>query len=813
MRSPDARLTRAGLTLFFVFIFALASAFAQSLVSGIVTDPSGAVVQNAQMTVMKQGKEIATGKTGSDGRYSISAAVDGRCDLRVTAASFATLSRPIDIHDGAPVRLDLILKLDKLSQEVTVAATGVPVLQKNIGSAVTVLEEDQFQHTRDLEEALRLIPGAQVTQTGQAGGATSLFLRGGNSDANKVLIDGISVNDIGGAVNLANFASAGIQRVEVLGGPNGATYGADAMAGVVSLSTPHGTTPLPEVSYLGEGGNFATYHQEGTLSGRFHPFDYFADYSRFDSANGIARNEYHDGTLSGNFGWALNAATELRATVHHDDVASGQPNALLLYGIADNAKQANEDSYAGVTLDNQTTERWHNSVRYGLVRLRALSSDFSPTGIPQTDGDGDLLGYLGAPVTIRGANGYVVSGQAQYQYVETYPNFYATSTDRDFVAAQSDYRFNPHLVGLFGFKYEDERGYSGSPATSIDRGIYDYTVQVSGDLFGRLHYVAGSGLEKNELFGFAATPRAAVAYDFVRGSGAVTKLRASFGKGIKEPALSDQESSLYALLAALNDGQQLISQYHVGQIGAENSRSYDGGVDEVFADGRSKLSLTLFHSEYTNGIEYIPQQGLTELGVPAPVVAQATYGSTVNSQAFRAQGVELSGERQIAGGWFVRGGYTYLDAVVQRSFSSDALGPSFNPNFPAVPIGVYSPLVGARPFRRAPHTGYFGVSYERGRFSGLFTGTLVSRRDDSDFLAYDANYEGTLLLPNRNLDPGYERLNLALNYAATRRITVFTSLQNLLSQSQSEAFGYPALPFTFRSGVKISFGGESWKWR
>jgi iron complex outermembrane receptor protein/vitamin B12 transporter len=304
-----------------------------------------------------------------------------------------------------------------------------------------------------------------------------------------------------------------------------------------------------------------------------------------------------------------------------------------------------------------------------------------------------------------------------------------------------------------------------------------------------------------------------VAYDFVRGSGAVTKLRASFGKGIKEPALSDQESSLYALLAALNHGQQLISQYHVGQIGAENSRSYDGGVDEVFADGRSKLSLTLFHSEYTNGIEYIPQQGLTELGVPAPVVAQATYGATVNSQAFRAQGVELSGERQIAGGWFVRGGYTYLDAVVQRSFSSDALGPSFNPNFPAVPIGVYSPLVGARPFRRAPHTGYFGVSYERGRFSGLFTGTLVSRRDDSDFLAYDANYEGTLLLPNRNLDPGYERLNLALNYAATRRITMFTSLQNLLSQSQSEAFGYPALPFTFRSGVKISFGGESWKWR
>jgi vitamin B12 transporter len=815
MRRMDARLTPACLILFFVTGMALGTALAQSRIEGSVTDQSGAVIQDAQVTVLQQGREIASGKTGSDGRYSIGVPALGRYEIQASAPSFAALARTVEIRDAVPLQLGFVMKLDRLSQQVTVTATGLPTLGKNVGSAVSVLSDDQFQHSRDIQDALRLIPGAQVTQTGQAGGQTSLYIRGGNDDANKVLIDGISVNDIGGAVNFGNLASAGIQRLEVLGGPNGATYGADAMAGVVSLSTPQGTTPLPQLDYLGEGGNFGTYHQEGTLSGRAQPFDYFADYSRFDSANSIARNEYHNGTFSGNFGWAVNPTTELRATVHHDQVASGQPNALLLYGIPDNTKQGSEDAYAGVTLDSQTTQRWHNSVRYGLVRLRSLFSDFSPTGIPQYDSSGDLLGYLGAPVTIQGANGYVVSGQAQYQYAETYPNYYATSTDRDFVSAQSDYRFNPHTVGLFAFKYEDERGYAEvpSPASSIDRGIYDYTLQVSGDLFRRLHYVVGSGLEKNALFGFAATPRAALAYDFVRSTGAVTKLRASFGKGIKEPALSDQETSLYALLAALPNGPQLISQYHVAQIGAENSRSFDGGVDEVFADGRSKLSLSLFHSEYTNGIEYIPQQGLTALGVPPGIVAQATYGATVNSQAFRAQGVELSGEQQIARRWFVRGGYTYLDSVVQRSFTSDAIGPSFNPNFPSVPIGVDTPLVGARPFRRAPHSGYFGLSYEHGRFSGLITGTLVSRRDDSDFLANDANYAGTLLLPNRNLDPGYERLNLALNYAVTKRFTVFSSFQNLLSQHSSEAFGYPALPFTFRSGVRISLGGESWRLR
>jgi len=146
-----------------------------------------------------------------------------------------------------------------------------------------------------------------------------------------------------------------------------------------------------------------------------------------------------------------------------------------------------------------------------------------------------------------------------------------------------------------------------------------------------------------------------------------------------------------------------------------------------------------------------------------------------------------------------------------RSFSSDAIGPTFNPNFPSVPIGAYSPLVGARPFRRAPHSGYFGLSYSHARISSLLTGTLVGRRDDSDFVAFDSNFLPTLLLPNRNLDGAYERVDLNVNYAVSHRIEVVSRFQNLLSQHYSEAFGYPALPFSIRSGVQLAFGGESWK--
>ncbi len=135
-----------------------------------------------------------------------------------------------------------------------------------------------------------------------------------------------------------------------------------------------------------------------------------------------------------------------------------------------------------------------------------------------------------------------------------------------------------------------------------------------------------------------------------------------------------------------------------------------------------------------------------------------------------------------------------------------------NPLFPGIPIGDYSPLVGARPFRQAPHSGYFTISYKHPRWFVSASGTLVSRRDDSDFLGYsDQNGGNTLLLPNRNLDPAYQRIDVTGSYQLNRSVQMYSAIQNVLSQHYDEAFGYPALPLTFRAGINFHCGGESWK--
>ena len=796
----------------------LAMAAHAATVRGTIADSLGAVIPQARVELVVNQKIIAATAADAAGRYEFRDVSAGRYQIRASAPSFElTASKPFYVGDGANANVDLLLAIGVVSQAVTVTATGTPTPEAQVGASVALLSGDDYAGKIDVHEALRLAPGAQVTQSGPRGGLSELFIRGGNSDANKVLIDGIPANDIGGAVDFGVLAATGTSQIELLRGPNSALYGSDALAGVVSATTQRGVTPLPEVTYSIDGGNFGTYRQEGILGGSYKQFDYFSDYARFDTANNIPRSSFHNGTYAGNLGWTPKPNTEFRATVRRLATAAGEPNAVQLFGIPDNAGQKDQQLFIGATFQQQTTPRWHNLLRYGALRLRSQFTDYAPTGIPY---DSPIVGpeYIGAPVTLRGANGNAVSGQAMFQFVQPYPNQFLTSTDRDFVYAQTEYQIKPQLTALFGFRYEVDRGFTQSSfgKSATDRGNYSYTLQVGGGLANRFYYTLGSGIEKNAVFGVAGTPRASLAYYLLRPdtsrlfSG--TKLRVNFGTGIKEPSIFDAGTSLFSLLQTLSNGTQLISQFHVAPIGAERSRTYDGGIEQSFLEGRAKLGITYFHNEFSHLIEFVSTQGLIDLGV-APAIADALqFGATVNSQAFRAQGAEAELEYHMGRSLVVRGGYTYLDAVVQHSFSSDALGPSFNTasNFSTIPIGIFSPLIGARPFRRAPHSGYMAVTYHHARWSAWLTGTFVGRRDDSDFLS-DKDGGTSLLLPNRNLDAAYQKLDLGGDYQVNHALSVYADFQNVLDRRYDEAFGYSVLPFTFRSGIRVTLGGESWK--
>lgn len=799
-------------------------------VTGTVTDPLGAAVYNARIDVFTvNGIMLPThGHTDGRGQYTVFLYRSGRYRIRVVATGFnVTQSPEVYVAMGKTAFVDVPLQFGQLEQKVTVTANGIPTPQAQTGASTTIIDQSLYPFALDVQDTLRRVSGLQFTTSGQRGAATSLFTMGGDSNSTEVLLDGIPINDVGGAVNFAYLAANGISQQEVYRGPDSSLYGANASAGVVALTTSRGTTAKPLLQYGIDAGNFGTYHQEASLGGTHKALDYFGDFARIDTSNSYPNSTFHNASSVANIGYSLTPRIQVRATARRISAATGEPNAILFYGIPDVQYLNEHDLYGSATIEDRQSNSLDLTAQYGLVRLRSLNTDPGPAGILtdnpnnfncyDNNGNPGQPEYLGLPVTINGANGTSASGQAFYSCANTpYPGTDGTLTNRDFFYGQTTYKNSDKLTALVAFRYDSERGYTAYDyqQQSASRGNYDYIVQTFGNLGNRLYYSAGTDLPNYSVFGFQPTPHATAAYYLSRptaaGTLSGTKLRFNYSQGILEPTIAEQRGSIYDVLNSLPDGKQLIAQEGITPVGAQQTTTYEAGLDQNVVGTRAILHGGYYHSTFTNQIEFVDAPALLQLGVPASVeeaIANSSYGAYINSLSFSAQGVETSAEYRVTNRLYARGGYTLLNANVQKSFSSDNSSPSYNPKYPNTPIGAYSPLVGQRPFRRAQNSSYFEVIYARPRWYMEMTGNFVGRRDDSTFLL-DANGGSTLLLPNHNLDPAYQNLGLTVHYRVNRHVSSYTVMDNLLSQHYQQVLGYPSLPFNFRTGLQFAWGGD-----
>ncbi len=792
------------------------------VVRGTVTDPLGRPVPGARIQLIQGQKSIAVGLSGVDGSYEIRSTQAGRFVLLTSAPTFYP-GIGQNFYGGTTdeVEQNVVLETGSVHEEVTVTATGLPTPVQQSSSAVTLIPQNDLATKIGLVDALRQSPGLDVVQTGQAGGITSLFVRGGNSDANMVLIDGIPANDVGGTFDFGTVSSTGLAGLEIYRGPDSVLYGSNAAASVVNMETPRGSATKPELDYSGDAGTFHTFRDEVALSGAHRRLDYYTAFSRFDTSNDLPMDEYHSATSVANLGYAILANTQARFTIRNADSATGLPGAYDFQSESAAGKQSDQDLYSGLTVENRLEDGWHNLVSYGIARKREQARMFYPVGQLVTDQYGDQT-YYGKVVTIRGANGYTATGQAAIAYGGMYPEIEdELASNRNELYYQSDYLFPYRIAALFGFRYEDERGSYNYPAyfesANTQRTNFEYTFQFSGDIRNRLFYSAGGAIEKNHLYGIAGTPRIGLTYVPVYSGGRWmhgTRLRLNVATGVVEPSLTAGLSSLFGQLQQANDSAD-IAKYGITPIGPERSRTLDFGFDQNIRGDKLVFKAGYFHNQFSHQIEYVDASALQTYFNFAPVNDPNFYAAYLNSLAFRAQGIETELQYKPFIRVILRGGYTYLDAVVEQSFSSDAVAaaqgvPNTNPNIPGIAIGVIDPLVGARPFRRPPHTGFFSVAYTGARLGAAFTGALASRSDDSTYLGNFSTLAGdnSMLLPNRDLDFGYAKLDANLTYAVRKRVTAFTELDNLLSQQHIGPIGYPSLPFTVRAGLKIRVGGD-----
>ena len=136
---------------------------------------------------------IARGTTGANGGYSLAVPARTPFALRTHRPGFADDLIELDGTDSNISR-DVTLSIGALSDTLVVTASRSPESRTSVTQSLSVVSRPDVQAlgATELSDVLRFIPGTSVEGTGrEGGGPTSLFVRGGDSDYNVVLIDGV----------------------------------------------------------------------------------------------------------------------------------------------------------------------------------------------------------------------------------------------------------------------------------------------------------------------------------------------------------------------------------------------------------------------------------------------------------------------------------------------------------------------------------------------------------------------------------------------------------------------------------------------
>jgi vitamin B12 transporter len=309
------------LVICYLFLLSI-SAFALDLRVRVV-DPSSAVVNGARVAVYSlDGKALGVSTTVGSGAASFKdVSGNKRVMVRVDAAGFASLETIVAAQPEITVKLSVA----PAEHTVVVTADATPLEAAKAGAAVSALDSDTLGllNLPSLSDNLRFVSGVSVADSGRGGGLSTLFVRGGESNYNKVILDGVPVNEDGGVFNSGVVPTYQVDRVEMARGAVSTLYGSDAMTSVTQLWSATGVTRAPQFSFGAEGGTFSTAHGFATVAGAARLLDYNVFADQFQTSGQGVNDSYGNAMQGGNLGLRLSNTTGLRLRLRHSNSRTG----------------------------------------------------------------------------------------------------------------------------------------------------------------------------------------------------------------------------------------------------------------------------------------------------------------------------------------------------------------------------------------------------------------------------------------------------------------------------------------------------------
>lgn len=733
--------------LFLLFVFLAAASAADLKVK--VVDPQSATVSGAQISLFSKGTDtpVKIVSSSAEGIATFPDVSSGNYQIQVLAPGFAPQTEDIATHSDV---ITIHLHLAPASETVVVTATRTPALAEETGSNISTLESGQLETMQPTaaDDAVRFLPGAVVNTAGQRGGLSSLFVRGGESNYNKVIVDGVTINEPGGTFDFGTLPLTEANRMEFLRGTQSTLYGSDAMTSVVQVFTRTGSSRTPELRFGADGGNFSTANGNVSFAGTRGHFDYNVFGDQFNTNGSGINDAYSDSLQGANLGAALNDEVSFRLHMRHSNSHTGVPGEWSFNGY-DPLVNVN-----GVTqpLQPDPSEWSQLNSLLGSAELTVAA----PSGWQHRFTGFDYL-YRYTDLNVNGDPARVSPLYGQFDF----PSHEYDHINRVGFEYQGDYSERTWAHTTFGYRIENESGVVGDldypPSSSGQRLNQDAYLQQQ-LTWGRLSAVAGGRFVHSSVFGNTGVPRIALTLLARRGGETFsgTRLRFSYATGYKEPRL--EETFAGPPYSIPNPG-----------LKPERVRAFEAGIQQDFLHGKYVFNATYFNNLFHDQINYV-------------TVNQTTFvGEYFNvNQAF-AQGAEVELQARLRSKLLLSTAYTYTSTEILSNPAP--IDSQYNPGQPLL--------------RRPKHSATMLLSHLGSRWGANLSGSFVGRRPDDDFYGFNIDHAA-----------GYVRADLGGWYAINSRVTAYANVENALDRRYNEVVGYPALPINFRAGFRFRLGGE-----
>ena len=428
---------------------------------------------------------------------------------------------------------------------VVVTATSAPMTLNRVPASVTILDGAALraEGLTQVAEALRQVSGMAVVQSGSFGAPTSLFTRGAQSNYTKVLIDGVPLNDPGGALDLAFLTLDDVERIEIVRGPTSVLYGSDAVAGVVQIFTRRGAGK-PRASLDVRAGTYGSYDMDVNAGSSFSGGSIDIGEGHH-TTNGIYafNSRYRDDVGNAKVIFTPWQGAQLVGTGRYEDALAHFPTDFTGAPVDPNAYRTEKRTMVGAEL-SQRVQRARATI--GVTSNLVDDASIDPPNVA-----GDVETDLRTRVLRQAADLRVALPIASAM------TFTVGSTlERQHESSPNDDRHN-------------SAGY-----IELVRSAGLTTAAI------------GARLDHSGTFGDFGTYRLSAS----RVLPAAFRLRASIGTAFREPSFYESFDTPFSTANP--------------NIRPERTTSWEGGLEHDIASGAATIGATYFHQRFVDLIDY-----------------------------------------------------------------------------------------------------------------------------------------------------------------------------------------------------------------